>query len=120
VRHSRIEIVAMVVAALVLASVGGGAVPDTRIAGVAESCGGHALFLQHPHCTPLEGSASIWGAKYKIDATRPLARGHFSFAVLPGRYKLTLTVGGYQVVQSVDAVAHKTTKLEFDSSAATY
>ena len=119
-KYLKIPIVAVIVVTLVMASGGAGAVPDTRIAGAVEDCVGGALFLQHSHCTALEGSVSIWGTRYRFDATESLRKGRFSFTVLPGRYTLKLIVGGDYTEHSVDAVAHRTTTVEFDAGAARY
>jgi hypothetical protein len=120
VKHLKIPIVAAIVVTLVMASGGAGAMPDTRIAGTVEDCGGGALFLQHPHYTALEGSVLIWGARYGFNATESMRKGRFSFTVLPGRYTLKLMLGGGYTERNVDAAAHRTTGVEFDAGAARY
>lgn len=100
---------AVAVAAIVPGTAGAsGTARDARVTGVVKVCGRPAP----GRCSAQRGAISVMNAAGRVVATHKLAKGRYSFVLVPGRYTLLVKspLGSTVATRPVTAKIHRTTR----------
>jgi hypothetical protein len=119
-RLMRSNLAVLAVLLLVVAGCGSTGAPGTsrsvgnrtaRVFGTARACN----CVGHPkHCWNLTGHVSASAFSGRVAATHGVTEGHYSFLLLPGRYRLSLYSGGRPVFDRlVRAEANRSIRVNF-------